>query len=313
VLSCFLPPKVLPGRTIGAVQQRFRTEWSPRGLLAVGLALVLPPAVAVAWIPVRAHLPNVDLALLLVLATVSLGALGSRTVVVCGSLGAALWFEFFDTVPYEHLEIARNPDIETTAALALVGLVVGELAVRASRHRKFVRTERENLRSLRTTAELVASGEELVGVIGAVCADLAKLLSLRECVFEASAERHDRPQLSREGLLVLPARPLRHGPDEPDAPRCAEVPVIVQGERIGHFMLTFQPDRVPDRDAMLVAVTLADNVGAAFLAQAPPPPPPDREPALPLRLVTTGPEPRRRKATAAHNPGGVSSRAATGP
>src|SRR5215469_14714799 len=98
---------------MGTVQRRFRPGWWPRQLLAFGLAVVLPPAIAVVWIPVRTHLPNVDLALLLVTTTVALGALGSRVAVVCGALGAAFWFEFFDTVPYEHLEIARNPDVET--------------------------------------------------------------------------------------------------------------------------------------------------------------------------------------------------------
>ena len=297
----------------GPVRRRFWPAWSTRPVLATVLALALPPAIAIAWIPARTHLPNVDLALLLVTTTVGLGALGSRVGVVCGSLGAAFWFEFFDTLPYEHLEIARNPDIETTAALALVGLIVGELAVRATRHRTFVRNERETLRSIRSTAELVASGEELVGVIGAVCADLTRLLSLGDCIFESCESDADRPQLSREGLLVRPARPVAIGThDGAEARTCAELPVVVQGERIGHFALTFDSGRLPDRDALLAAVTLADNVGAAFLAQAPPLPPPDRQPALPLRLVPSGAGDRRSKAVAGHAPTGYSSRVATG-
>ena len=50
--------------------------------------------------------------------------------------------------------------------------------------------------------------------------------------------------------------------------------MIVQGVAIGHFVLGFVSDEPPQRDRLLIAVTLADNVGAAFLAQAPPPVPP---------------------------------------
>jgi hypothetical protein len=250
--------------------------------LSLALALVVPLAVAVAWIPLRTHLPNVDLALVLVAVVAGLGALGSGAAVIVASLSAALWFEFFDTVPYEHLAIARNPDVETTLILAVVALVAGELGVRTSRHGVFVRGEREKLSTIRDTAQLVASGEELVRVIGAVAHEMTGLLGLSECRFEAGDPDPTRAQLDRSGLLVPPARPVARAPGGCAA---AELPVIVQGEHIGRFVMELDSRQAPSRDRLQVAVTLADNVGAAFLAQAPPPPPPDREPLLPLRLV----------------------------
>jgi hypothetical protein len=255
-----------------------------RAALVVAVGVVAPLAISVAWIPIRTKLPNVDLALVLIVAVAAVGALGHRIGVAVAAVSAALWFEFFDTVPFERLGIARSPDVETTLILAVVAVMVGELAVRTTRHRSFVRSENENLSSIRSAAELVASGEELVGVIEAVVGDLTHLLALRACTFESTDPDPGRAQLSREGELELSSRPMAlTAATRPGV--VAELPVIVQGEAIGHFVLEFDPQEPPARERLLVALTLADNVGAAFLAQAPPPLPPDKQPALRLKLL----------------------------
>lgn len=253
-------------------------------MLAVALAVIVPLGIAVAWIPVRSKLPNVDLALLLIVAVAAIGALGNRVAVVVSAVSAALWFEFFDTVPFERLGIARSPDVETTLILAVVAVMVGELAVRTTRHRSFVRTETENLSSMRSAAELVASGEELVGVIQAVVGDLTRLLGLRGCTFESTDPNLGRAQLGRDGEFEPSSRPMEVTAATATG-LVAELPVIVQGEAIGHFILEFDQREPPARDRLLVALTLADNVGAAFLAQAPPPLPPEKQPALRLKLL----------------------------
>jgi hypothetical protein len=250
----------------------------------VALSVVLPLGIAVAWIPIRTKLPNVDLALVLIVAVAAIGALGQRLGVVLSAVSAALWFEFFDTVPFERLGIARSPDVETTLILAVVAVMVGELAVRTTRHRGFVRAETENLSSIRSAAALVASGEELVGVIEAVVADLTRLLSLRACSFESTDADPSRARLGRDGALELSSRPVPVTAAAGAAP-VTELPVIVQGETIGQFVLEFDPREPPAHDRLLVALTLADNVGAAFLAQAPPPVPPDKQPKLLLKLL----------------------------
>jgi hypothetical protein len=257
-----------------------------RSALVVAVGVMAPLAIAAAWIPIRTKLPNVDLALVLIVAVAAIGALGNRIGVVLSAVSAALWFEFFDTVPFERLGIARSPDVETTLILAIVAVMVGELAVRTTRHRSFVLAEIENLSSIRNAAELVASGEELVGVIGAVAGDLTRLLALRDCTFESTRPDPGRAQLSRDGELERSSRPIAlTGPAKGGL--SVELPVIVQGEAIGHFVLEFDPRQPPARDRLLVALTLADNVGAAFLAQAPPPLPPEKQPALRLKLLGT--------------------------
>jgi hypothetical protein len=258
-------------------------------LLIVVFGLALPLAIAVAWIPIRSKLPNVDLALVLIVAVAAIGALGNRLGVVLSAVSAALWFEFFDTAPFERLGIARSPDVETTLILAVVAVMVGELAVRTTRHRSFVRSETEKLSSIRSAAELVASGEELVGVIEAVVGDLTRLLSLRTCTFESTDPEPGRAQLSRSGDLEPAGGPMASAPAPGTGPM-AELPVIVQGEALGHFVLEFDRREPPARDRLLVALTLADNVGAAFLAQAPPPVPPDQQPRLRLKLLGADPD-----------------------
>ncbi len=274
-------------------RSRWQLDSRRRSLLATGLGLTLPLAIAIAWIPVRSRLPNVDLALVLIVAVAGLGSLQSRTAVYLASVSAALWFEFFDTAPFERLGIARSPDVETTLILAVVAVMVGELAVRTTRHRDYARREFEKLSSIRSTAELIASGEELVHVIEAVAADLTTLLGLSTCSFESSEPDPGRSALTREGRLVPPERPsllappaghLEHGGARVQVGD-VELPVIVQGTVLGQFVLQFPAGELPQRDHLLIAVTLADNVGAAFLAQAPPPLPPDKQPSLRLKLL----------------------------
>jgi K+-sensing histidine kinase KdpD len=251
--------------------------------LVLATALVAPFLLAVAWIPVRARFPNADLALILVVAVGAIGALGRRSAVAIASVSAALWFEFFDTLPYDRLSIARSPDIETTLVLALTGVIVGELGWWTVRHRRSMRVETEELTTVRTAAELVASGEELVIVIDAVAGQLKTLLGLASCHFEAPEGRSPDAAVTRDGAVSAGSRlapvnghPLSLGLD-----------VVVQHQVLGRFVLGVAEGTQLSRDRLLVAVTLADQVAAAFLAQAPPPLPPGApEPQRGLRVVT---------------------------
>lgn len=249
------------------------------GLVSVLAGLALPFGMALAWVPIRSRLPNVDLALLLVVCSAAIGALGSRFAVVVNACSAALWFEFFDTAPFERLGISRNPDLETTLVLALAALIVGELALRVRRHRLFARDGQEDLATVHSVASLVASGEELVRIIEAVVVDLTRLLGLVGCRFESVPG--ERPEVTEEGDI---------SPRPPHVVAGQEValPVFAQGERLGEFVLEVNPERIPPREKLQVAVTLAAALGGAFLAQAPPPLPPEKRPVLPLRLLRRG-------------------------
>jgi hypothetical protein len=263
-----------------------------------GFALVAPAvagvllaaAVAAAWIPVRERVPNTDLALLLVLLVVAMGATGRRSAVVATAVSAAVWFEFFDTRPFEQLAIARRPDIQTTLVLAVVGLITGELAVRLVRLHRSRRTDEQGLGSVRGTARLVANGEDLVLVIQQVAAEIAHLLDLEDCSFESGPVTPGLAVVGRDGSIVAPeaASVGGTGPVAPPGPgrlRLARLPVEGDGQHLGSFLLRFRPGAAPRREDLLVAVTLSDHVGAAFMAQAPPPPPPERAPQPQFRVV----------------------------
>jgi hypothetical protein len=250
--------------------------------LAVAVGGLGPLGLATAWIPIRLRLPNTDLALVLVLGVVAVGAFGRRSAVVTAAVSAALWFEFFDTKPFQRLAIARQPDLETTLVLAAVSFVAGELAVRTVRQRERRIVESAEMGSLREAAGLLAMGEELVMVIQSVAGEISRLLGLANCTFETEAPDPARATLRRDGTLVGPRQP------SPVAPiSAAELAVWGQGERLGYYMLEFAPGPPPERDRLLVAVTLADQVGAAFMAQAPPtlPTDPSRPPTTSLRVV----------------------------
>jgi hypothetical protein len=238
--------------------------------LTIVLAVLVPLAVATAWIPVRSRLANTDLALILVLTVALLGVTGSRTVVAVSAVSGALWFEFFDTVPFQRLAIDRRPDLETTVMLGVVAFVAGELAVRAVRHRATARAELAMLHGVGHAAMLLATGEELVQVVRSVADRLADMLALADCSFEAATPRPGRREIGRDGSLGASAN---GGPGIGSASANEiELPIWGQGQLLGHFVLSLRDGQVPGRENLLVAVTLADQVGAAFMAQAPPPP-----------------------------------------
>ncbi len=256
-------------------------RWSRVVGLAIGLAA--PLALCLLWIPIRSHLPNTDLALLLVLVTVAAGTLGRRPVVFLSACAAALAFEFFDTRPFEHVAIASSADLETTLVLVVVGAVGGELAVRVSTNRARARSQSARVESIGATAALLASGEELVLVIEAVARRLTSLLGLSDCTFLAGPGEDGVPVLNRTGDLE-PAS--ASGPGDAPAPWRAVLQVWGDGQVLGHFLLELPPGRpLPPGEDLIAAITLSDQVGAAFMAQAPPPPDPARQPAANLHVV----------------------------
>jgi K+-sensing histidine kinase KdpD len=251
--------------------------------LTVLIALAIPLGLASAWVPVRTRLPNADLALVLVLAVVALGATGRRLPVLLGAVSAAFWFDFFDTRPFEHPSIARTPDLETTVVLAVVAVVAGELAVRIVRHRSRARVDAARLVSLSGAASLLASGEELALVVSSVSEELRGLLRLTSCVFEVGPPKRERARIRRDGELVAPANP-----SEPAGRFWSTTELPVWGHRhvFGQFVLEFDPTAPrPSRADLVAAVALGDQVGAAFMTQAPAPPDPRDEPNRGLRLV----------------------------
>lgn len=115
-----------------------------RRLLAYGLAVLLPTAVAAALIPFRVDHGRVAV-LILVLPVVAVALVGATGPAVVAALTAAIAYDLFLVEPYYSLTIDDPDELAAAAALAIVGLVVGVL----------------NTRLLRLTARDTTRGTEL--------------------------------------------------------------------------------------------------------------------------------------------------------
>jgi hypothetical protein len=231
--------------------------------------------VAAAWIPLRARLPNTDLALLLVLIIGLVGWLaGTRASLIAG-LAAAAAFDVLDTRPYGTLTMSRGVDVTTAGILLTTGVLVGIGAARLARYRRFEHRRSDALAVVMEASGLVATGGDQRLITEALGAELLRALKLVNCELRPEPPRGNRPVEARHGSLVglLPS-------DTPAAPQI-DLPVWSQGEVVAHYRLTLGPQR-PSRAELRVALGLADQAGAAMANADHQPPPPDRPAQLRL-------------------------------
>jgi Domain of unknown function (DUF4118) len=241
-------------------------EWSPLGLLVGGLG---PIVVACALVPLRDVINNANVALTLVVVVVLAGITGGRGTGVLAAVVAALSFDFFHTQPYMSLTIDSQDDVETTVLLLVVGLVVGTMASRARRARSSAELGRSELRRIHRLAERVAAGAAATDVIQAAQDELGQLLGLATCRFEAPPYADQRPRLERSGAIAgLTRRRMARGGFELPA-EGVELAVLARGHEVGRFVMVPEPDVGVSLEQRVVAVALADQVGAALAGHRP--------------------------------------------
>lgn len=235
----------------------------PHGLILVVVGLLAPLAVSAALVPVRARVNGTDAALLLVTVIVGIATGGQRSAGVAAALSSSLWFDFFHTKPYEHFSIGRSADVQTTALLLVVGVAVTELAARGRQQRAIAREGANYLAMVHDFAELVATGESSQFVIIRAAAELTELLHLRDCRFEdAPAPRH-AAQLEPGGQVTMSG--VRWDVEDLGLPgREVELLVESRGRAFGRFVLVPTPGERVSLGRRVVAVALADQVGAAL-------------------------------------------------
>src|ERR1700690_4182938 len=105
-----------------------------RGRIALTAGVVVPLLVGAVLVPFRGTFANTAAALVMVGVIVAVAVLGTRIAGIVATASSAIWFDFFLTPPYDKLTISHRPDLETTIALVVVGLLVTELAARSRRH-----------------------------------------------------------------------------------------------------------------------------------------------------------------------------------
>jgi Domain of unknown function (DUF4118) len=232
-----------------------------RRTIAIVAALAGPLVVALALVPWRTGVSSVNAALVLVVAVVAVAALGSRVAGALAALSAAAWFDFFLIQPYQRFTIADRADIETTVLLLVVGLAVSQLATRVRQLKVVAITDAGYLKQIHETVELARSERSPRVVVERVRGELVELLDLTDCRFEYGSLLGNPPRLERDGRIVWSRRQW-------DADRLGlpseevELRAFRNGSYYGRFMLRGTPGTVPPLQARLVAVTLADQVGA---------------------------------------------------
>jgi K+-sensing histidine kinase KdpD len=233
-------------------------------------SVLAPPAVCAVLTPFRDGFDNANAALLLVVVLVAVASFGLRLPGVLAAVSSAVWFDFFLTTPYNTFTINSRDDVEQTILLLVIGGVVTELAIWGRRQQAKASRRRGYLDGVITVSQAAAAGGSADDLIEQVCAELTAVLGIDGAKFVAGDKQTRAPRLNSDGSVTRGDHVLKVERD--GLPTNAEIELAVQhaGETRGHFLLT-AATRVarPDLEQRLVAVALADQVGAALTTQEP--------------------------------------------
>jgi K+-sensing histidine kinase KdpD len=237
----------------------FRRFRNPVIVLA---GLVLPLAIVAIMVPFRSNFADPAAALVLVAVIVAVAVAGTRVAGFIASVSATIWFDFFLTRPYERFAITHRPDIETAVSLFVVGLVVTELAARNRRHREIATEESDYVGLIHRISELAVSGAPANVVVEEAARELSDLLHLRACSYEPGPPTRPAMQIANDGHVLIAGAVWAvdivglPGPE-------LELLVRGSGQTLGRFVLRPTPGYPVTLERRVVAVAIADQVGAA--------------------------------------------------
>ena len=238
---------------------------SRRDTVAVLAGLAAPLALAVLLVPFRGSFHNTDAALALILVVVAVAANGYRPAGILAAISAAAWFDFFLTRPYEHFTIARRADLETTILLLVIGVAVTEIAVWGRRQHEVASRRAGYLEGINAAAEAAATGSSPSMLTEQVAGQLTRVLSLVSCRFQYGAAGLGQPaRLRHDGTVLVAGRPW--DVDGEGLPRGTDTELLVGSGGVfqGRFLMTPGAGARPTLEQRLLAVALADQVGAAL-------------------------------------------------
>jgi hypothetical protein len=229
-------------------------------------ALVLPLAVAAVLVPFRSSFTDTAAALVLVAVIVAAAVVGDRAAGLLATVSATVWFDFFLTRPYERLAITHRADIQTAVSLFVVGMIVTELAARNRQHHESAIEESDYVGLIYRLSELVASGAAADEVIEQVRRELITVLDLRGCRYEPGIGPGHGIRLNHDGGVVI--GDVSWAVESLGLPG-PEITLHVQrrGQTLGRFMLEPTPGLPVSLQRRVVAVAIADQVGAALTPQ----------------------------------------------
>lgn len=143
-------------------------------------------------------------------------------------------------------------------------MAVSQLAAHARTLKLVTVTDAAHPARIHETACLVQAGASPYAVVDQVRQQLVEILGLRGCRFEHGTLLGRHPRLEQDGSLTVGR--ANWEPDKDGWPgEEIELRASVGGRYLGRFMLLPEPGAVPPPlQARLVAVSLADHVGAAL-------------------------------------------------
>jgi K+-sensing histidine kinase KdpD len=216
---------------------------------------------------VRGEVANANVALVLVVCVLLGAVTGGRAAGAAAALVAAASFDFFHTRPYNSLKMTDGNDIIATLLLLVVGLAVGEIAVRW-RHVRAVRDdERRQLRRLDRITGLLSHGEQTDDLALAIAAELIETLGLRVCYFERRPYLGSFARMEPTGTATTGVHWYTR--DGFELPRDGvELPVEGGGKVLGRFVLLPTAGVGVSTGRRMIAIALADQLGAALSRRA---------------------------------------------
>jgi K+-sensing histidine kinase KdpD len=238
--------------------------------VAVLAGLGAPLVLAAILVPFRGSFPNTDAALALILVVVAVAANGYRPAGYLAAVSAAVWFDFFLTRPYERFTITRREDLETTILLLVIGVAVTELAVWGRRQHAAASRRAGYLDGIHAAAQAAASGANPSVLIDQVASQLTRVLSLESCRFQYGAAGLGRPaRMAHDGSVTVAYRAW--DVDTQGLPPGADTELLVEGGGVfqGRFLMTPSTGTRPTLEQRLLAIALADQVGAALATGQP--------------------------------------------
>jgi K+-sensing histidine kinase KdpD len=241
---------------------------SERRLVGLVIGALAPIVVALALVPLRDSLANATLALILMAVVVIAAIVGGRRAAACAAVTATLAFDFFLTVPYNSMRIESADDIETVIIFLAVGLLVGEVAARFRRTRRDRERAATAIERVHRVAARVAEGAPLEDLAATVVDEARAVLHLQECWLEVPSGHWPAPRLERAGTIS--ETELRWGAKGFVLPEDGlQLPVLDAGHEIGRLILIGNPEVAVTFEERIIAVALADQLGAAVTIAGP--------------------------------------------
>jgi K+-sensing histidine kinase KdpD len=169
--------------------------------------------VAVALIPLRAHVAASNLAFVFMAFTIIVAELGGRGAALVTALVAAMSLNFFLTQPYLTLTISKTDDVVAFFALAACGLIAAAFGRRRERLSDVAGRADRELATLARFAERSRSGRSLDALLQDLRTefDLGALVLREEsgrvlAAVPADAGARPAPPVALDGLTLFAAR-----------------------------------------------------------------------------------------------------------